>query len=201
MHPKYKYSIDDQQIFVIDGAFDPGEVRAISQEIYRRSWTRTAFSRKDTRQFRDFVAAFPLMEMLEASFCEKIVGVTETCFPQYCFWLHKVICNIGLYGDCAHVHRDFEVGHNCVTSLLYANESWKRDWGGESIFYNYVGDAVVAVNPVPGRVVIFDSAIEHRTGLVQRECYEPRFVIAYQFLTSSRAGCMALPRFMPEAAI
>ncbi len=49
-----------------------------------------------------------------------------------------------------------------VTVLYYANLLWQPDWGGETIFYNDEQDAVLAVSPKAGRVVVGRGAILHR---------------------------------------
>ena len=65
-----------------------------------------------------------------------------------------------------------------------ANLIWQADWGGETIFYNDDEDAVLAVSPKPGRLVVARGAILHRANVPTRSCYEERLTMAYK-LTSS----------------
>ena len=64
---------------------------------------------------------------------------------------------------------------------------WKPDWGGETIFYKDDHDAVLAVTPRAGRLVISRSAILHRGSVPTHDCHEARLTIAYK-LRSGRAA-------------
>lgn len=52
-----------------------------------------------------------------------------------------------------------------VTMLLYLNESWKRDWGGETLFLDGETDVGLCVSPKPGRVVLMDQDVLHRVSV------------------------------------
>jgi hypothetical protein len=41
-------------------------------------------------------------------------------------------------GDHPAAHRDAPLGSRHLTALVYANSVWKRDWGGETMFYDEV---------------------------------------------------------------
>jgi hypothetical protein len=84
------------------------------------------------------------------------------------------------YGDDYHAQRDSPEDSKNVTVLYYANLTWERDWGGETIFYNDDNDAAMAVSPRPGRVVVSRSAILRRATVPARSCYEERYTIVYQ---------------------
>ena len=47
--------------------------------------------------------------------------------------------------------------------IVYMNEYWIPNYGGETIFYDDKLDIVHAVVPKPGRVVIFDGRIHTST--------------------------------------
>lgn len=77
-------------------------------------------------------------------------------------------------------HIDDHDEHN-LTLLYYANRQWNRDWGGETLFANDDGECELAVEYKPGRVVIFDSTIEHKPGSIAMEADEFRFVFVVHF--------------------
>jgi hypothetical protein len=54
-----------------------------------------------------------------------------------------------------YVHGDCPPDASNITALLFANAVWERDWGGETIFFEEDGEALYAVAPTPGRVVLF----------------------------------------------
>ena len=72
--------------------------------------------------------------------------------------------------------------------LYYANLIWQPDWGGETLFYNDDNDAVLAVSPRPGRLVVSRAAILHRGTVPTRSCYEERFTIAYNLGSGGSSG-------------
>ena len=57
---------------------------------------------------------------------------------------------------------------------------WQPDWGGETIFYKDDNDAVLAVSPRPGRLVVSRGAILHRGTVPTQDCCEARLTIAYK---------------------
>ena len=59
-------------------------------------------------------------------------------------------------------HTDSLEDSDEVTVLYYVNTRWDKNWGGETLFSNDLGECEIAVEYKPGRIVIFDSAIEHK---------------------------------------
>lgn len=51
--------------------------------------------------------------------------------------------------------------YNYTTFILYVNEEWKADWGGETVFLNEAREIAMAVLPKRNRGVLFESRIEH----------------------------------------
>lgn len=76
-----------------------------------------------------------------------------------------------------HVDR---VTKGCKTILYYVNDNWNRDWGGETLFANAQGECEVAVEYKPGRVVIFDSDIEHKPSQISMSAVEFRLTFVAQ---------------------
>lgn len=72
------------------------------------------------------------------------------------------------FGAEGYPHTD-SVEETDRTVVLYLNEEWKREWGGETAFYE--GDEIVrSVMPRFGRCVIFPSNIVHCARAVSRIC-------------------------------
>jgi Rps23 Pro-64 3,4-dihydroxylase Tpa1-like proline 4-hydroxylase len=68
-----------------------------------------------------------------------------------------------------------------ITLLYYVNTRWDRNWGGETLFSNDEGECEIAVEFKPGRVVIFDSLIEHKPSPISMQADEFRFTFVTQF--------------------
>jgi Rps23 Pro-64 3,4-dihydroxylase Tpa1-like proline 4-hydroxylase len=92
--------------------------------------------------------------------------------------LLRAYCNAVHFGDQLYVHRDCDADEDHTTALLYANAVWQRDWGGETLFFDEDHEAVAAISPRPGRIVLFDGRIPHRAGAPMRDCHESRFTVA-----------------------
>lgn len=79
---------------------------------------------------------------------------------------------------CIHVDLD---SPDAVTFLYYANSCWRRDWQGETVFYDAQGDAAAVVSPRPGRLVMFHSNIPHRGGAPHRDAAAVRYAVSAFF--------------------
>jgi len=68
-----------------------------------------------------------------------------------------------------------------LTYMFYVNSRWRNFWGGYTEFkYN---SKIVKVYPKPGRLVVFDSQIEHRgtaPNLLMPKSIPGRFSIVFQ---------------------
>jgi hypothetical protein len=62
-------------------------------------------------------------------------------------------------------HVDWTPALEHWTALYYVNPIWKSNWGGETVFYtdDKETDILKAVMPKPGRFVVFNAAIPHRS--------------------------------------
>ena len=78
------------------------------------------------------------------------------------------------YGDNTTIHQDISCP-DCMTFLYYGNIYWDPAWGGETIFYDDQKNAMFAVTPKPGRLVLFNAGLFHRTGVPQRDCSSHRY--------------------------
>ena len=77
----------------------------------------------------------------------------------------------------------FDPNTNGKTLLYYVNDRWDKDCGGETLFANESGEPEYAVQYKPGRIVIYDSSIEHRPASISMEADEFRFIFVTQFLS------------------
>lgn len=66
--------------------------------------------------------------------------------------------------DEAHQDRSHDAKGFSVTAIWYPNERWHPHWGGETVFLSDSGanaELLLPVLPKPGRLLLFDSEIDH----------------------------------------
>jgi SM-20-related protein len=171
--------ISGRELFICDNFVDPAMVTDIGNGLKTMPFVRKEKSRPEVPGVvasADINAALltkdPLFLQLRA--------IAEKMFPGEVLHDLRAYVNSAVYGDSYFVHRDSPEDSKDVTVLYYANLIWQLDWGGETIFYNDDNDAVLAVSPRPGRLVVSRAAILHRATVPTRVCYEERLTIAYK---------------------
>ena len=91
------------------------------------------------------------------------------------------------YGTDAYYHIDdewlfTEYGDDITseTVLIYLNDEWNRDWGGETSIIDDDDNFLASVFPAKNRGLVFDSNLWHRAGSVTRMCPELRSIIVFK---------------------
>ncbi len=166
------------ELHICDDFADQSMVDSIGRFVTILPYRRTEHSRPNTplsgatAEIADgTIAGNPFFHMMRELGEALIAGRYE---PK------RVYVNSSIYGDLYLPHRDCSQDERDITVLYYANTEWEMDWGGETIFYNDHGDAELAVNPKPNRVVVAHGAILHRAGVPTRAYYGQRYTIAYK---------------------
>lgn len=163
--PSRTYEIGDRRVYVYDQIFAPDTVKnfanVVSQLSFRR---RESFDRElsvpiEKEKFRNAPFLFPVTESLFENVAKRELNIND---PSVCL-SHTYAAAMGP-GSCGTVHRDID-SPDAVTFLYYANLIWRGEWGGETVFYDRNLDAVAAVTPKPGRLVMFHSNLLHRAGV------------------------------------
>ena len=67
---------------------------------------------------------------------------------------------------------------NTFTILIFCNKYWEEPWGGELKIYKDKSKTHSIIDYVSGRVVIFDSRIEHKVMPLTHAAKKDRFTIA-----------------------
>lgn len=68
-----------------------------------------------------------------------------------------------------HVDRFQQNSHRVISFVLYLNQNWKADHGGELALY--VEDKTEIVQPLGGRLILFRSELEHEVLLAHKKRY------------------------------
>lgn len=67
---------------------------------------------------------------------------------------------------------------NTYTVLIFCNKYWEESWGGELKIYEEDSNINKIIDYVPGRVLLFDSRIEHKVMPLTHSAKKDRFTIA-----------------------
>lgn len=84
------------------------------------------------------------------------------------------------YGDHTIIHQDIDCA-NCITFLYYGNIHWDSAWGGETVFFDNDKNAMFAVSPKSGRLVLFNAQLYHRTGIPMKNSSSMRYGLSIFF--------------------
>lgn len=171
--------ISGRELFICDGFIDPAMVTAIGTDLKSMPFSRQEKSRADVLGLASS-ADIDKALLPKDPFFLRLRAIAEKMFPGDVLHDQRAYVNSAIYGDSYYIHRDCPEHSNNVTVLYYANLIWQPDWGGETLFYKDDNDAVLAVSPRPGRVVVSRGAILHRATVPTQDCYEARLTIAYK---------------------
>lgn len=171
--------ISGRELFICDGFIDPAMVTAIGSDVKTMPFARKEQSRADVRGLASS-ADIDKALLPRDPFFLRLREIAEKMFPGEVLHDQRAYVNSAVYGDGYYIHRDCPQHSNNVTVLYYANLIWQPDWGGETLFYKDDYDAILAVSPRPGRLVVSRGAILHRGTVPTVDCHEQRLTIAYK---------------------
>lgn len=166
-----------ESAIMVDGEFTPDEIRTNWEALVSRRDFRVRLSPKPFRSPHVFSTQYGL-DANDPLLC-RLAAVAEHVWPRPIKLDHGNL-TLTFFGQTTTIHADSLSGAEfrpaAATLLYYANPSWDPEWHGETLFYAD-RDVVGAVLPKPGRIVVFDAAIEHAATPPTRLCYDPRAVV------------------------
>jgi hypothetical protein len=176
------YEVGGQEVKVIDDAFDY-ELLLENYKFVRKC----PFYYFDYSYFDDPDAEFPVgngtqwihplkLEETEKypifSSYEKLIKA-NTGFAS----VERSHINCHFFGDNRNPHID----KGQINGLLFLTPEWIPEWGGEIIFYEKRAPRLT-LEPIPGRLVIFDGSILHKGGTPSKSSTMPRYTLTSKFL-------------------
>lgn len=96
------------------------------------------------------------------------------------FKLIRARINLCLHTDVYNYHTDSH-DEECISFLYYINEEWKPEWEGETHFSLDGQDIDYSCNFKPGRIVVFNSTIPHKSSQPSTKAEENRYVLNILF--------------------
>ena len=187
MTPRRFLKLDDMDLFVYDNLIDDNIILAIERQVRHARYSSRHSSSLRSQQFREWAGHFDVEDFLSHPVCFAAHQGLTSLYPGVNFELWDVHCNNTIFGDWAFAHRDsLELGE--YSALYYANFQWDPDWYGETVFFSQ-GEPVVSISTRPGRLVLFDSRIEHRAGVPATNCPEQRLTLSLRFAADKVGTC------------
>lgn len=169
--------VEGRRVRVFDG-YLPNAAEYVA-ELAKMPFTRTEVARPETAGYKHWVSEL----RIEALLRQPIMALTHRAVkgfaaPGTAYRPYRAYTNVAGYGDMLFTHVDCLPGLGELTALWYLCDRWDLEWGGETMFFDAQGDAVCAVTPRPGRLVVFDGDIVHVGRPPNRICYVPRYTFA-----------------------
>jgi hypothetical protein len=176
--------ISGRELFICDGFVDSEMVSAIGGSLKTMPFMRKEKSRADVQGLASS-ANIDKALLPRDPFFLRLRAIAEKMFPGEELHDKRAYVNSAVNSDSYYAHRDSPEDSKDITVLYYANLDWQLDWGGETIFFKDDNDAVLAVSPRPGRVVVSRGAILHRASVPTRDCSEQRLTIVYKLISGA----------------
>jgi hypothetical protein len=182
--------------YIVDDAVDEAARAALYEGLVGLPFGFTDYDRPDTKHVRHLVHNFPRSG--RHKFARALATLERMAKTLLRSRGHAVgersraYANFNLFGDYQFAHPDGDEW----TALLFANDRWEDDWGGELLLYDEPTSASLAwaVPPRPGRLVVFDGLILHRGGVPSKHCLVPRVTVALKLKRPSTAPRKGAPK-------
>lgn len=180
MKPKFWHEYEGKSVLVFDDVFSDKAVEAFGMLMMRLDYQpRPSFDKELSAAVPngDFWSWPRFPEAVNAILKRFYARMTKKRSPQKLSHVYGASLR---YGDSTRIHRDIDCP-DCVTFLYYGNLHWDPSWGGETVFFDDEKNAMYAVTPKPGRLVLFNAQIFHRTGIPMRDCPTNRYGLSVFF--------------------
>lgn len=175
-------TVDGREVVLVDDVFSEGTI----EEIYRILsggfvYFRGQLSAPEDEHPKLVAHLVDLEEVRRLSFYDRLEALLDEHHPGETLRLRKAYINQTAFGDLNYPHVDALPGREDVTLLLYANPRWERAWGGATVLYDGERGLDLAVQPRPGRVLMFRGTTWHCAGIPTRACTQSRFTLALKY--------------------
>lgn len=159
-----KYLIDGGEvIYVFDELLDGRKINKIYSQFLNRSY-KLRFSNTGSVPHNLWRSELYISDLESLDLYDLQRKLMLKCFPNINFKFHRSICNLMTKDGYIPIHKDSAETKEVITVLYYANDIWKKNWGGETIFFNPNQEAKNCISVVPGRFIVFNGNIEHCAG-------------------------------------
>lgn len=184
-----KFGRPIREAFVLDDVIDVQARRGVFEYFRLLPYKLVDADRPDTTHVRHFMHSFQPETWKDDPLCSALLRIARQFLEQRGIRLvgvERIYANLNLFGDHQFAHDDGDVW----TALSFVNDEWHPDWGGELMLYEPGRPAAPAwaIQPLPGRMVIFDGLIPHRGGVPSKHCLLPRISVALKLVRPKRSA-------------
>jgi Rps23 Pro-64 3,4-dihydroxylase Tpa1-like proline 4-hydroxylase len=153
---------------------------------------------------RDYQFVFARME--SSPFVSYMTDETGIAGLQRDRSMHGAGLHVSLPGSWLQVHLDFERVpdrphlERRLSVIVFLHAEWRPEWGGQLLLCDPMGKTVTAIDPLPGRLVAFESGVSSYHG-VRRTSPDapPRVSAAAYYLAPARESATRLRAlFLPN---
>tara|TARA_B100002019_G_C20970237_1_gene450716 strand:+ start:54 stop:602 length:549 start_codon:yes stop_codon:yes gene_type:complete len=178
------FGFSENDIITYHDFFEKDDFSAILDYLNRPMWLwgHNSLNENDPDKPK-YATPFWKMHLNEEYFFTKyLLNIIENKTDQK-FHLDRCYCNGHTYGTSGLFHEDWydDMGR---TVLLYANKTWRQEWGGKTVFdlngkYHYN-------EFIPNSIVMFPGVIPHRAETTTRAFLGLRKTVAWKLLLKDK---------------
>lgn len=176
-----------RRVFIVDGVLPEAERVRAYEYLKLLDYRFNLGDRSDTRYLLHWLREFDDAEIDSNLIVRSLLFAIQRFAKDRGLKfsrIERIYSTLTLYGDVQLAHDDGDIW----TALYFANPVWDPDWAGELQLYGDGLDVSVAIQPRPGRMVVFDGLLQHRAGVPSKICPEPRIAIVLKFKRPPREG-------------
>lgn len=178
--PKKSTTVEGRPIYIFDDLLSKLVIDEITTALSKAPFTHTEIARPDVEPYKHWVHNMSLNQAQHLPLVKMTNEVMASLFKQE-YKIYRCYCNIAMHGDMLYPHTDCQPNAKEMTALWFIQEEWNYEWGGETLFYNKNNEAEIVVTPKPGRLAIFDGAINHAGNAPHKICTKPRYTFALKY--------------------
>lgn len=163
-------------LHIVDNQFTRSELRSIHyyccSSSFRLMQRSDILNHQRDLRFASYLSKEQLLMM-------RVVPSLDKVCKDLNIKLYLTNYYINHYSQISYVskHTD-DVEDGCISILIFCNYYWDETWGGELKVYEENSTTNKSIDFVPGRIIIFDSKIEHKVLPLTPFAEQDRFSLA-----------------------
>lgn len=176
-----KEQIENRDIVIYDDIFSGGEKLKLMKEFSYSDYSPSRIGSIHDRTTPTLKSEWSLKRLMNSGFLNNqtvkdlIVGNNLGFAGTY--------VNLSTASDLYSYHADSDQDGSLI-ALYYGNLDWKTEWEGETHFTDAdLNDVKVSCGFIPGRLVLFDGMIPHKSSSPSPSALDYRYVLAVKFCT------------------
>lgn len=192
-----EFVINNKKIYVFDSLFEKHQLDAINSlcvnSLYRGDHGASPLSSE--LDFR-FVSYLKKSDVESLNILNSLTNVSNHMKEE--IYIGHSYINHYWHGTASPGHTDSSFD-STITILIFCNNIWQENWGGELKFHDEDSKSNLIFDFKPGRVVVFDSRLEHKVLPITLQTKKPRFSLAMK--ASTKNGIESLIKMYGQEAI